>query len=150
MNCEEVRLRLVDYLDHELAPEAGEPLASHLEACAGCRDFAAGLEKSLAVFQAVASVEPTPGETVFTLPQAEAGPTRFSRRLVGWLALAATLLLLLGAGLYLRFHAFAPTAAVVEPGLRLTGAKLEISLSGEKFVLHGHGISPRNRLDLKL
>jgi len=150
MKCEELRLQLVDYFDGELTPAEQEALASHLQACAACRELAAKLEKSLAVFQAVALAEPAPGEPAFALPEEEARPTRFSRRLVGWLALAATLIFILGAGVYLRLQSSTPPTVVLEPAVLVTGENLDASISDKSFVLHGHGISQRNHLDLKL
>jgi len=150
MNCEEMRSQLVDYLDGELPPAEQEALASHLQACASCQELAARLEQSLAVFQAVIQTEPAPEAVAVPQIADRTQPNPFSRRLVGWMALAATLLLILGAGVYFRLQSATPTTAVLEPGVRLNGEKLEVSLSGENFVLHGHGISPRNRLDLKL
>ena len=46
-NCREVLEHLSEYLDEELAPEACEEIARHLEGCQSCEDASAGLLRSI-------------------------------------------------------------------------------------------------------
>jgi anti-sigma factor (TIGR02949 family) len=36
MECEEVLIRLWEYLDHELGPKEAEAVRDHLDGCTGC------------------------------------------------------------------------------------------------------------------
>ena len=148
MKCEDYRAQLVEYLDDELARPEREKLAAHLQACPDCRELAKRLEQSLAVFKAVAGEPPVekPAGEVIELPQL----SWWRRHRLSWLAAAAAIVLLVGAGLYLRPHSIGPVTAASQPSGQVLSQNVADEGPQQTFVYHGQGISRQNRLDLKL
>ena len=148
MNCEESRLGLIAYLDDELGRPEREPVAAHLQTCPACRELARKMEQSLAVFKAMVALEPPAKADEQEI--AEPGRSWFQGRRAFWLAAAAALIFLAGAGVYVRRNFQAPSAPFSNPAGVVSNQDLNEPVPDQTFVYHGRGISRQNSLDLKI
>lgn len=129
MTCEDVRDRLDDYVDGELAQSERDVLASHLTGCSACREQERGLRKLLAEAAALAretapARELWPGIAERLRPALLAFPRRSTSFRPLTLAAAAAVLIALSSGVTWRVarrppapvasrFATAPTVALV-------------------------------------
>src|SRR5690349_20518718 len=104
MQCEEVQERLSAFLDDELGPLGSREIQEHLDACPSCADALEGLKGLGQRLRAEAPYCPAPDSLRARVSQAawrEAARGRSSGRRLGlaprgWLAAAATVVVVLG------------------------------------------------------
>jgi anti-sigma factor RsiW len=130
MRCDEMNPLLGSFLDGELGGHEAEAVRRHLATCPGCRDRLAGLA---ALETAVRGLRPerAPGEidtvlgrarsTASPRPASPGGLTGDRRRLRRYLAVAATLALLVAGGVWLAVDR-APVPTEPESSRPATGA----------------------------
>lgn len=108
MRCDDYNEAIQDLADGTLGPVRRAELQTHLDTCDACRTLASDLQKIRSAARTIGSVQPPDHvwlQIAGRLRQdgriTDAGLTR--PRSVAWLALAATLLIAVGASLYMLF-----------------------------------------------
>ncbi|MCX7920185.1 MAG: zf-HC2 domain-containing protein [bacterium] len=114
MTCETIRLKLADYILDNLNPSEQQEIRVHLEGCAVCRNELELLTRVEVLINAVKLEEPPIGlwEKIEAKITTQETKVRASQTLVSWFktspmprfATIAILLIIVGGGLWWRFH----------------------------------------------